>query len=121
MATKPAVILEQTPTLIKVYWENITHADDGGAIYVDPRYHRKTILGIGTFAGGMSLALQGGMTSAGAAPCHSAGGSIAVGTAIALAAANACCNVFQNLPFYRLIRSSGSASDVDVYMICVAA
>jgi len=131
MATILPKITEYTGNVKQVFWETITHADDGGTTkttHADSpetgglgllAYPDKTISAAGTFGGGLSLALQGSSDGTNWHPCHSLGGTITASSAIALTTTLQSAVVAQNFRYYRLIRTSGSASDVDVTMTCV--
>ena len=127
MATITPVVTDLKGGVKKIFWETITHADDGGTTSLatngkgDLSAHPdKTISVAGTFGGGLSLALQGSSDGTNWHPCHSLGGTITGGSVIALTATLQSAVVAQNFRYYRLIRTSGSASDVDVTLTCVA-
>lgn len=126
MTTITPTVTERRGSVKLVQWLAITHADDGGttALASDhdgdlAAYPDKTISAQGTFGGGLSLALQGSHDGTNWHACHSVGGSITLGIAIAFTATGQSAVVAQNFAFYRLIRTSGSASSVNVRMSCV--
>ena len=125
MATITPTVVPLSSNAVKVLWETVTHADSGGSTDLDESPLRgdlsafpgKTVSAAGTFAGGLSLALEGSNDGTNWFACHSLGGSVAAGNAIAFTAAGSAV-VAQNARFYRVTRTSGSASDVDVVMAC---
>lgn len=101
-----------------ITWTAITHADGGGAAKPGLNRPDKTIQAFGTFAGGLSLALEGSMNGTNWAPVYSLSGSIAAGNAIVFTAAGSAV-VAGNYRQYRITRTSGSASSVTIAMSAV--
>lgn len=95
-----------------VTWTPITHADDGAAVSLDRRYADKTVQMYGTWAGGMSLTLEGSLDG-------NAWGTLtdAQGAPLTFTANGGPKTVLQNCIQYRITRSSGSASSVTVLLL----
>lgn len=119
-----------TPTIISigdavlVEWDQINNDDEGGTTgLVDgsqnllPRYPDKTVAMTGTFNGG-TFSLEGSDDNVVYVAAHSAGGSIAAGSALAFTAAGSAV-VAQNFRYYRVANNnSGTAEDVNVHLLC---
>lgn len=132
MATIVPTLVPQDDGTLLALWSAVTHADSGGSTQtaIDASgnvKHRllsghpdKTVSASGTFAGGLSLALEGSPDGSNWFPCHAAvaNATFAVGGAIALTATLQAAIVAENFKYYRLTRTSGSGSTVTVYLSC---
>ena len=120
MATITPTVTHLNANALLVTWTAITHADEGGPVQIDPKYADKTFsIEGGTFTGSATYALEGSMLGTTFIAMHSAGGSVASGSAISLAADGSAV-VAQNMRHYQVNRGSGSAgATVIARLLCV--
>lgn len=120
MANITPTINDARPGVKVITWDQINQDDEGAAVAVEPIFSDKTVQVSGTFDTG-TYTLEGSMDNSNFVSCHSAGGSIAAGSALAFTAAGSAV-VAQNFLYYRVANDNGGTTeDVNVIMSCVQA
>lgn len=110
MATITPTVTRHGSRGTSVVWEQINHDDTGGTASVDPQHSSVVIEAVGTFAGGMSVALHGSLDGTNFAAMVDPAGNAVAFTAAGLK------RVSGHALQYQAVRSSGSSSDVDVIL-----